>query len=350
MLGVEGLGRRLGDFAMRDVSFEVGAGEYFVLLGASGTGKTVLIETLTGIIRPDAGTITLRGRDITHERIQRRSLGVVFQDQALFPHLSVRGNIAYGPASRRLGRDRTRKAVERLARETGVLHLLDRRPKTLSGGEAQRVALARALASEPDCLLLDEPLSSLDTGARAEQRAVLRRLHVRGATIVHVTHDLEEAASLATKIGVMENGTIVQTGTPERILMHPRSEFVARFVGIRNMYRGRLEKGEGDTSHFIGRGIELDVLTDADPGPCIALVRSEDVTIEMQRGATSARNVLAGTVSDVLPARLGFEAMIDAGVEITAHLTGESVFRMGLRRGVRVFVSIKASAVRVIRS
>jgi len=148
----------------------------------------------------------------------------------------------------------------------------------------------------------------------------------------------------------MENGTIVQIDAPEKILMHPRSEFVARFVGIRNMYRGRLERGEGDTARFIGRGIELDVLTEAGAGPCVALVRSEDVTIELQRGSTSARNVLAGTVSDVLPARLGFEATIDAGVEIAVHLTGESVLRMGLRRGMDVLVSIKASAVRVIQS
>jgi molybdopterin-binding protein len=350
MLAVEGLSKRLGDFSMHDVTFDVGSGEYFVLLGASGTGKTVLIETLTGIIPPDAGRVSLRGRDITRERVQRRSLGVVFQDQALFPHLSVRGNIAYGPSSRREGRMRTAKAVERLAGETGTLHLLDRRPKTLSGGEAQRVALARALAAGPDCLLLDEPLSSLDTGARGELRALLRRLNIGGATVVHVTHDYEEAVSLATKIGVMEGGTIVQIDTPERILMHPRSEFVARFVGIRNMYRGRLERGEGDTSRFIGRGIDLDVLTDAPPGPCIALVRSEDVTIGLEHGATSARNVIAGTVADVLPVRLGFEATIDAGAEIAAHLAGESVFRMGLRRGMRVYASIKASAVRVIQA
>ncbi|MDD3641872.1 MAG: ATP-binding cassette domain-containing protein [Candidatus Krumholzibacteria bacterium] len=350
MLEVDGLSKRLGDFSMRDVSFEVGAGEYFVLLGASGTGKTVLLETLTGIISPDSGRVVLRGRDITRIPPQRRSLGVVFQDQVLFPHLSVRGNIAYGPSSRRMGRAQTNKAVERLARETGAEHLLDRRPKTLSGGEAQRVALARALATGPDCLLLDEPLSSLDTVARADLRALLRRLHASGTTIVHISHDYEEAVSLATRIGVMENGTIVQTDTPEEILMHPRSEFVARFVGIRNMYRGRLERGERDASRFIGRGIELDVLTDAGPGPCVALVRGEDVTIELQHGTSSARNVIAGTVREVLPARLGFEAIIDAGVEIAAHLAGESVFRMGLRRGMSVFVSIKASAVRVIQS
>lgn len=350
MLRVEGLTAHLGGFSLRDVTFTVGAGEYFVLLGASGTGKTVLIETLTGIIRPDTGTVALRGRDITNERIRRRSIGVVFQDQALFPHLSVRGNVAYGPRSRRAGRSLTAATVDRLARETGIEGLLDRRPATLSGGEAQRVALARALAAGPDCLLLDEPLSSLDTGARAGLRELLRRLHRGGATIVHVTHDYEEAVSLATRIGVMEGGTIVQTDTPERILQHPRSEFVASFVGIRNMYRGRLERGAGDTARFVGRGIALDVLTDAAPGPCVALVRSEDVTIELGREETSARNVIPGTIREIVPARLGFEVTVDAQVEIAAHVTGESVFGMGLRRGTAVYAAIKASAVRVIQS
>ncbi len=250
ILEVEGLAKRLGEFTISDVSFTVYEGEYFVLLGASGTGKTVLLETLTGVIPADSGKVTLAGREITHEKMQHRKLGIVFQDQALFPHMSVERNIAYGPVSSGMKRSDIKILTRLLAGETGVGHLLDRSPSTLSGGEAQRAALARALAAGPDCLLLDEPLSSLDSGARIEMRSLLRKLNRGGMTMLHVTHDYEEAAALATKIGIMENGTVVQVDTPQRILSHPGSEFVARFVGIRNVYRGRLVRETGGITVF----------------------------------------------------------------------------------------------------
>ena len=168
MLDVERLCKRLGDFEMRDVSFSVGRGDYFVLLGESGTGKTVLLETLTGVLAPDSGRVLLNGRDITNEKIQNRKIGLVFQDNTLFPHMTVRRNIAYGPLSRGIGKRGAAERTEELAAKTGVEHLLDRVPGSLSGGEAQRVALARSLATDPDCLLLDEPICSLDSGARTE--------------------------------------------------------------------------------------------------------------------------------------------------------------------------------------
>jgi molybdate transport system ATP-binding protein len=368
MLRVERLSKRLGQFVISDISFDVGEGEYFVLLGASGAGKTILLETIAGIHRLDAGRITLGGRDITRESIQGRNVGLVFQDRVLFPHLSVRRNIAYGPRSRGIGRSEAEELVLRTARNLEIEHLLDRSPGTLSGGEAQRVSLARALAIGPPCLLLDEPLSSLDIGARADMRALLRRLNRNGITMLHVTHDYEEAVSLATRIGVMEHGTIVQAGPPDEIFRRPASEFVARFVGIRNFFAGRLVRRDGKVdenrpsaagdpalpdpseAEFVSSGLTLNILTDAPEADGHAIIRSEDVTVSREPFSTSARNLFEGTVTDAFPCRLGMEVIIDIGPEIAALVTKGSVEELGLRHGAKVYVGIKASAVRFIEA
>lgn len=353
MLKVEQLSKRLGDFVISDASFEVAEGEYFVLLGASGVGKTVLLETITGIITVDSGSIKLNGRDITHEKIQKRDIGLVYQDQALFPHLSVRQNIAYGLRSRNHNRSEINKQVELLAGEVEVTNLLERKPTTLSGGEAQRVALARALAMQPKCLLLDEPLSSLDIGSRSEMRALLRRLNRKKITMVHVTHDYEEAISLAMRIGIMENGKIVQVDTPRQIFQHPKSEFVARFIGIRNFFWGNLDKGEDSpdrSAHFVTSGLQFSVLTDEEPGEGNIIIRSEDVTVSTEPSSSSARNVFEGTIVDIAAARLGVEVIVDIGVEVAALITQDSVNKLGLGYGKKVLISFKASAIKFIRS
>ncbi len=347
MLRVEGLSKKLGNFAVRDVSFDVGRGDYFVLLGASGVGKTVLLETITGITSPDAGRIVFDGREITRERIQKRNIGLVFQDQALFPHMTVKQNIAYGLRSRGAWCGRTDKRVEEIARDLEITPLLNRRPGTLSGGEAQRVALARALVTETKCLLLDEPLSSLDVSARSGMRALLRRLNRSGITMVHVTHDYEEAIALATRIGVMERGTIVQTGPPDEIFRRPASEFVASFIGIRNFFPGVLISG-GAVFRF--SGLTLSILTDAKDGEGYIIIRSEDVVISLEPLRTSARNVFAGVIKDIFPVRLGIEVIVDIGVEIAALVTRESSEGLGLECGKRVWTSIKASAVRFVEA
>ncbi|MCU0639358.1 MAG: ABC transporter ATP-binding protein [Candidatus Krumholzibacteria bacterium] len=361
MLRVEGLGKRLGDFEMEGVTFEVAEGEYFVLLGASGTGKTVLLETLTGMMAADSGKIFLGGREITRERIQRRGLGLVFQNQALFPHMTVGKNVAYGLYGRGLGRDRIRERVRELAEEMEIGALLGRMPGTLSGGEAQRVALARALATGPSCLLLDEPLSSLDTGARSRMRALLRKLNRKRMTVIHVTHDYEEAISLGTRMGIMEGGRVVQVDSPERIFMYPRSEFVARFTGIRNFFRGRIRRegaaGGAGTSGAAGEVVEaifesgpmvFHVTTDLASGPGTAVIRSEDVTISALPPQSSARNVFEGTIIDICRSRPGTEIVIDAGRELAALVTPDSVERLGLAVGARVYASMKATAIQVL--
>jgi molybdopterin-binding protein len=351
MLRVRNLGKRLGAFAIRDVSFDVGDGEYFVLLGSSGVGKTVLLESLAGLTPPDDGRILWNDEDITRTRIQERRLGLVYQDQALFPHMTVSQNLAYALRARRRSRGFVRMKVHEVAEQVGVTGLLDRYPATLSGGEAQRVALGRALAAEPRCLLLDEPISALDAAARAQMRSLLRVLHRRGHTILHVTHDYEEALSLASHVGIMENGTITEYGTPHEVFHHPKSEFVARFVGIRNFLKGRLEPpedGAGNMARFVANGLIFQVLSDAPPGPGCLMVRSEDIAIARSRAESSAQNQFEGTVRDIARARLGVEVTVDIGVEIAAVVTDPSIQRLALECGQTVWVSFKAAAARFV--
>jgi len=352
MLAIENLSKRLGSFAMRDVSFDVRQGEYFVLLGVSGVGKTVLLEIIAGVMRPDSGQICLDGRDITVQKAQSRSIGLVYQDQALFPHLSVRQNIAYGLRCRRVNRSKVRDKVSSLAERVGAQDLLDRNVESLSGGEAQRVALARTMATEPKCLLLDEPIASLDAQSRGEVRSLLRDLNRSGQTILHVTHDYEDAVSLASRIAIMESGTIVQVGPPEAIFHCPKSEFVANLVGIKNFFRGTLEPAAagGQLSRFVGpNGVRLWVLTDQAPGPGCLFFRSEDVAISNERPQTSARNVFEGQIIDIIPAKLGVEVSVQIGVKVSALLTRSSVRSLGLEIGKTVWVHFKASAGRFLR-
>jgi len=241
--------------------------------------------------------------------------------------------------------------MRRLAADVGIEGLLERRPGTLSGGEAQRTALARALATEPRCLLLDEPLSSLDAQSRGQLRALLRALNRQGNTMLHVTHDYEEAIALASKVAIMDQGRIVQIGKPAEVFRHPKSEFAANFIGIRNFFQGRLQRpnGKGALVDFLTSGLAFRVLTDADAGRGFLLLRSTDVIVSSARPETSARNAFEGVVLDMAPAKLGVEVVVDIGVEVAAVLSTESAERLNLSCGQRAWVSFKASAARFLR-
>ncbi len=255
MIEVKGLSLRLGEFRLRDINLSIADGEYFVILGPTGAGKTVLMECLAGIHRIRQGGIWLDGTDITRLAPEERNLGYVPQDYVLFPFLSVVDNITFGLKRARRSGDGVREWIDRLADLTGIDHLLQRDTRSLSGGEKQRVALARALAPSPRILLLDEPLGALDQRTAKSLRLELRRVHRElNLTTIHITHDLMEALEMADRVAVVQNGRVEQVAPPEEMLFSPQGEGVSDFIGApnildcdycRNLGQGIVEVGCG---------------------------------------------------------------------------------------------------------
>jgi spermidine/putrescine transport system ATP-binding protein len=247
-LRFESVTRRFGSFtAVRDVTLEINRGESFSLLGPSGCGKTTLLRMAAGFDRPDEGRIWLDGRDITDLPPDRRPVNTVFQNYALFPHLSVRDNIAFGPRTAGKSQAETRREVDRMLELVDLASEASKKPAQLSGGQKQRVAIARALVNQPKVLLLDEPLAALDLKLRQRLLVDLDAIHDEvGITFIYVTHDQGEAMSVSDRIAVMNKGVIEQIGTPAQIYEAPRSSFVAAFIGDTNFFDGRIRESIDD--------------------------------------------------------------------------------------------------------
>jgi ABC-type Fe3+/spermidine/putrescine transport system ATPase subunit len=304
MLRIDRLTRRFGDVvAVEDVSLEVAQGEFLTLLGPSGCGKTTTLRMVAGFENPTGGTITIAGRDVTRLKPQKRDVGMVFQNYALFPHLDVWDNVEFGLRSRGVGREAARPKVERALELVEMGGYGKRKVQELSGGQQQRVALARALAPEPPLLLLDEPLSNLDAAlrerTRTELRAILKRL---GMTAVFVTHDQEEAFALSDRIAVMERGHLQQLGTPETLYAAPANAFVASFLGRANFLPATVESVDGEMAICrLAAGPVWRARLSADaprtPGSAVrVMVRPE--ALRITRSESPAPDALAGRVAD----------------------------------------------------
>ena len=351
ILEVNQISARLGSFELSSLSFYLEEGDYLTVLGLSGAGKTVLLEVIAGLVKPASGTITLNGRDITHESIQKRKVGLVYQDMALFPHLTVKKNIAYPLRGKGLNRQDKLQRVENLAEITRVSHLLNRQPGTLSGGEAQRVALARILAADPELLLLDEPLASLDVKLRQELRELLKQINQNGKTIIHVTHDYMEAATLSKKIAIIENGKLLQWGNPEEVFRHPVSEFVARFSGIKNIYKCTFDLPAETNGVYTGKSPKGNLIRLVrHPGGDAAhlMIPGEDIIISEHELQTSAINQFKGSITSVFPLSNGIEINVNAGENFCVAITKKSMNALRLTPGKEVWISFKASAVKIL--
>jgi len=337
VLELERLSKRLGSFAIVDLSSQIRPGEYFVLLGPSGVGKTVLLEMIAGLMRPDSGRILWKGRDITGLAPHRRRFVLMYQDYALFPHLSVARNIGYG-----LLKGESAGRVRSMAAKLGIDGLLTRRVPALSGGEQQRVALARALVTQPEILLLDEPLSALDSNTRLRLRAELKQIQQQTATtFVHVTHDLDEAMALGDRVGVMLNQRLHQVGTPVELFRSPSDYDVACFLGMRNVLP--VDEARQGTCR-IGAA-EIDAAS-ATPAVRYLWIKPEEVVLSRQPFDSSARNQFQGTVAG-WEYRDGLLAVrVDCReLSLVALVTHASFEHLAIEAGTPLFATFKSSAV-----
>ncbi|QDA31899.1 ATP-binding cassette domain-containing protein [Thermococcus indicus] len=343
MLEVEGISKDWREFRLREISFSVSEGEHFIILGPSGAGKTVLLEIIAGIIEPDGGRVLLNGEDITALPPERRGLAYIPQNYALFPHMSVFDNIAFGLKLRRVPRTEIERKVKEIVEVLGIAHLLHRRPKTLSGGESQRVAIARALVVEPALLLMDEPFANLDVQTRARLLGEMKRWKKElGFTALHVTHSFEEAVSLGDRVGVMLDGRLVQTGSVRNVFSRPASEEVARFLGFENIIEGTAEG-----RILRSNGVEIELPAEARGRVRVGL-RPEDIILSLGPIRTSARNEFKALVESVEELGPLVRVHLRIGdLHLRAFITRSSMLEMGITKGKEVYVSFKASALHV---
>ena len=260
---------------LEDISLEVERGQFFAFLGPSGSGKTTLLRLIAGFGTPTAGRILIGDRDVTRLPPWSRHVGMVFQSYALWPHMSVAKNVAFGLERRKLGRAEIERKVADALALVGLSALADRRPAQLSGGQQQRVALARTIVIEPEVLLLDEPLSNLDARLRVEMRVELRQLQRKlGLTAIYVTHDQEDANSIADSIAVLDQGRIQQIGTPIELYDRPANRFVALFLGTANLIEGTIEP----SGRFVAEGFSLATIS-GPPGRVCVSIRPQDISV-----------------------------------------------------------------------
>ncbi len=350
-IAVESLSLRVGSFTLREISFSLAAGETFVILGSSGAGKSMLLETLAGFYRPSSGRIMIGGRDLTEAPPEARRLAFMFQDYALFPHLTVAQNVGFG--LRFFPRRKDAEPLDALLKRLGLEHLAARKPMHLSGGEQQRVALARALAMEPALFLFDEPLSALDARSRDTLRGELKTFLGRaGVPAIYVTHDQLEALALADKMAVMKDGALLQVGSPAEIFNAPASEAVANFVGVETVLEGRVLSVSDGMAEIGVAGRVLHVLANAAAKPntsVTACIRPEDVALaRTTHPGSSVRNQFPARVVAVAAAGPLFKISLDAGFPLVAYVSKQSYLELGLAPGAELVASVKATAVHLI--
>ncbi|NQU20912.1 MAG: ABC transporter ATP-binding protein [Candidatus Nealsonbacteria bacterium] len=361
MIRIQNLNYAVGNFALQDVSLHVEPGEYFVLLGATGSGKTLLIESLCGLNRIDSGRISIDGVDVTAVEPRRRGIGYVPQDYALFSHKTVRENVRFG-VKLQPSADRERLSIdddppEKTVMEmVGVSHLAKRSIRGLSGGERQRVALARALAIRPRVLLLDEPVSALDEQTRDTICRELKRLQRDShTTTVHVCHNFAEMLTLADRVGIIDSGRILQTGTPQEILQRPVSARVAQFVRAGNLLTANAKSAGRRVELTCDGGLRLTAAV-ADPpapdGKVTVMLRPENI----QLGAAVPENVAADTtvieaaVRDVLDfgPTVKVTVAVDATVELHVSLGKKEYNIHPINTGEHVFLTVAPEDVHVM--
>ena len=343
---LDGVTKRFADITALDkVSLLVRRGELMTLLGPSGCGKTTLLNLVAGFLMPDSGEVAIDGRRVTDLPTYRREIGIMFQNYALFPHMSVAGNVGYGLRMRRIAKPEIARRVADALALVKLQGLEDRKPRQLSGGQQQRVALARALVIRPRVLLLDEPFSALDRNLRASMQVEIKEIQRKlGVTTIFVTHDQSEALSLSDRIAVIAQGRIRQLGTPNEIYCRPIDRFVASFVGDVNVLHARLERLDGPTATVAVGSVRVLVpsqtLQGAAPGTLVDLfVRPEDLRVTEEGAATAVHGIVA--------ARIYQGGHVDLYVDVPEGASGRVLLRLpgdqGMSRwsaGTRIGITV----------
>jgi putative spermidine/putrescine transport system ATP-binding protein len=350
-LEIEGVSKTFGAVvALQDISFQLNRSEFLTMLGPSGSGKTTTLRIIAGFEQPDRGEVRLYGRNVVRVPAYDRNIGMVFQDYALFPHMTVAENVGFPLEARNVARGKRRRLVEEMLNVVGLTGFEDRRPRQLSGGQQQRVALARALVFNPEIVLLDEPLGALDRKLRGTMQLEILRIARRlGATVISVTHDQEEALVMSDRIALFSHGNLVQIGTPKQLYENPETEFVADFIGESNLLRGKFSEASGQiigscwcasfppgrSPFFVGgEGVTL-------------AIRPENLSIrliaETEQAATKSRsylNSVAGSVRDAIYLGVEFRLVVALSDGVLVQARSRDLKAMSLlRQGVSVELS-----------
>jgi len=344
MIEIESLRIVLSGFALQEIDLSIQDGEFFTLLGPTGAGKTLVLEAIAGVVPITSGRIRVKERDITDLAPEQRGIGIVYQDYALFPHLSVLENITYGLSYHRTDPQASKKWVEWLMERLGLQPLVHRSIYYLSGGEKQRVALARALAVNPSVLLLDEPLSALDPNFREEIRDVLKKLHEEvGITFLMVSHDFAEVLFLGQRTAILNRGRIEQIGPVSEVFQRPATPFVAEFVGMKNVFSATFEDAKA-----VVDDLELHLQGPPERDKRYVAIRSEDIVLSKEKLSRNGINIFQGKVLELADRGIYHEVSVRTGnVIFRAILTKSALFEMRLLEGKGVHIAIPSSAIHV---
>lgn len=353
MVELRNVSKFFGNFvALKDVSFEIEEGEFMTFLGPSGCGKTTCLRLISGFDTPSDGNVIIGGEDVTWDPPYKRDVNQVFQSYALFPHLTIYENIAFGLRMKRVPDAEVKKRVDRVVDMTSLDQFVDRKPVQMSGGQRQRVALARAIVCEPKVLLLDEPLSALDAKLRTQMRLELKQLQKRlGITFIFVTHDQEEALTMSDRIAVINRGSVEQIGTAAEIYYHPATRFVAGFIGETNIVTARITSRENGTALCDAEG-GLRVRATLNPRVTGAdvLLSLRPEKIRLFRENPGGENVFAGKISvEIFKGAVDeLTVVTDSGLDLGVILANDGASGMEFHEGEQIFFRIAPEDISVI--
>ncbi len=340
MLKIERLSKNTKKLHVQSIYLEIEQGDYFVILGELGSGKSLFLELLAGLEKADKGAVFYKDKNITNLKIKDRPTGIVFQDCAVFPHLSVRENIAYPIKRQGLKRNEINRIVAEKAGKVHIAHLLNQKTEKLLKHELKKVALARTLTLEPSILIFDEPLSPLDLPAKGQMRRILRSLNQEGKTIIHATRAYEEAVALANKIAIFENGKIIQSGKLKEVFNSPKSTHVAALLGLKNYFPVEVlaTQNAANKKAILNNTLELFFQSETEKKFGFLMLIEEKIKIAATFNANLTQNVCRGRIVELSRTKYGYEALVDTGVHIFVFVSFKTYFELKLIEGKNVWV------------